>query len=900
VSTLLTIIPTGGDLSDRSDKTDPSDVSNHEFLIGVFGPDPGTECPIVCYVPGNPATAARKHWKGKPWNAANPDSAQDDCNAYFSLAIFKADSNGNYSRQKKDFTGLICVMFDDVGTKVTDVDRLGKLPPSWRIETSEGNFQWGYILDVPIVEPVLADALYQSIISAGLSDPGAGGPQARLARLPVGINGKTDPAFGCRLVEWQSERRYTLQEIIVGLGLELDPAALLQNGQPRGTRPDSHVDSVHTPKTAENPVVAAFKAAGLYKSPLGDGKHDVTCIWAQKHTDQIDNGSAYFEPDASFPIGGYHCFHGHCQERGIRDVLEHFAISTQEAKHRPTIYIAPGEMARIVESAEFELAQTGRHYQRGGLIVTVQTDPGSNETAIKELNPQNLALVISSIAIWMRYEGRTSSWVVTDPPVRHSRILYDLASYRHLPVLHGLARQPHLRSDGSLVTEPGYDPFSKLFGVFAAGDFDIPAQPTREDALAAVAELKSLLQEFPFKDSCDLAAALAAILTAVIRPCLPLAPMIHVRAPLIASGKSYLCNVIAAFGSPSIPSAISFPQDDEECRKLLLASLLNGPAAVIFDNLTSDLVPYKSLCSVLTEEYISGRILGVSKTATVGTRSLFLSSGNNVDPVRDMARRCVTIRLDPACEVPASRRFTSDPLAIVRQQRGRYVSLALTIIRAWIVYNGSKIPCKSLATYEKWTDWVRQPLLWLGLADPATSVFESMASDPDRETLGRLLSLWHKLLGKRPTMVRDLVKVADKHSKESDRLELHELLLDIADGRGEVDRRRLGWWIKKHANRIVDGLKIERAPGQRNADQWIVVSVQSDVSEQPPLTDDDRAVATNDGCSAADGAPLPMAATLNPDPVPVPPGGGCPIRAYASDGEPPPNAVAGSSEGGQP
>ena len=128
--------------------------------------------------------------------------------------------------------------------------------------------------------------------------------------------------------------------------------------------------------------------------------------------------------------------------------------------------------------------------------------------------------------------------------------------------------------------------------------------------------------------------------------------MFHVRAPQIASGKSYLTSILVAFASPTSPSALAFPTNDEECQKLLLATLLIAPGAIVFDNLTTDLIPFKSLCSALTEEHLTGRILGVSKTATVGTRALFLSSGNNVDAVRDMTRRCITINLDPPCETP--------------------------------------------------------------------------------------------------------------------------------------------------------------------------------------------------------------------------------------------------------
>ncbi|WP_143079544.1 hypothetical protein [Nitrosospira sp. Nsp14] len=36
-------------------------------------------------------------------------------------------------------------------------------------------------------------------------------------------------------------------------------------------------DDVLTPKPAQNPVLAALQAKGLYKTPLGSGKHDITC-----------------------------------------------------------------------------------------------------------------------------------------------------------------------------------------------------------------------------------------------------------------------------------------------------------------------------------------------------------------------------------------------------------------------------------------------------------------------------------------------------------------------------------------------------------------------------------------------------------------------------------------------
>ncbi len=433
---------------------------------------------------------------------------------------------------------------------------------------------------------------------------------------------------------------------------------------------------------------------------------------------------------------------------------------------------------------------------------------------------------LAGAATWERFDARSKDWVRTDPPARHTAVLFDSYSYPHLPVLNGLSRQPYLRPDGSLMTAAGYDQATGMFGVFDARDFSVPDSSTRAQAETALELLKDLLIEFPFTENSDLAATLAAMLTAAVRPSLPHAPMFHVRAHMVGSGKSYLCELITTFATPQRGTPTTFPSDDEECQKMLLAGLLRAPAVIEFDNLTGDLLAHKSLCLVLTSEFMSGRILGVSKTTTVSTRTLFLSSGNNVGPVQDMTRRCISICLDPGCETPAARSFTRPELVRdVLRERGRYVSAALTIVRAWIVAGRPKTTCKSLAGYGDWSDLCRQPLLWLNFADPTVSVFAAISEDPDRETLGRLLTGWQLVFGKTPAMVRDAVKQASLfHDEHPD---LREVLRDIADERGEINRRKLGWWIKRHAGRIVDGRRFVRASGNRSVVAWQVEVVES-------------------------------------------------------------------------
>jgi hypothetical protein len=799
-------------------------TTNGEFLGAIFQGLADPLRPFVLGFGGKPKD--RKAWGGEAWRADKSHTDNAAFNWYFSLAAYQPDDDG-YHRREKDCAAVYGVMLDDLGTKALPLDRLDACPPSYVIETSEGNFQAGYLFTEPVTEFESIKDLNQSMVEAGLCDPGAKSPTTRYGRLPFASNGKSDPAFQCKLTQWHPARRYTVAQIMDALALAPPKAKTSQKATPgrKATAIDRNAeDGVYIPRPAENEVIAVLKMRGLYKQPLGSGKHDVTCPWVHEHTDQIDHGSAYSEPTDLYPIGWFKCQHGHGDKYRTGALLEFLGVTFTAAKHKPTIKAEAGNIGSIADAGERELAATKRYYQRGGLIVSITTDPESRETAIKPVSQPALLRALSGCAIWTRYDARSDADVVIDPPPKHVNVLFDSEAYAHLPALTGIARQPHLRPDGSLVREAGFDAPTGLFGVFDTRLFSIPDKPTRQQSLDALQELRGLLTEFEFNNAHDEAAALAGILTAAIRPSLTTAPMFHIKAPQIASGKSYLSGIIAAFASPSTPSAVAFPGNEEECQKLLLATLLTAPGAVVFDNLTTDLIPYKSLCSALTEEFLTGRILGVSKTATVGTRALFLSSGNNVDAVKDMARRCITIAIDPQVETPAERLFKGDPLTTVRKDRARYVSLALTVIRGWLVSGDAPTACKPIASYGQWSNWVRQPLLWLGLSDPAKRVFEQLAQDPDRETLGRLLHAWKATFGTSPAMIRESV---DKAQTGFATDELREVLREIADERGEINRRRLGKWISRKQGVIVDGLRFERASGTTSAERWQVKSVAS-------------------------------------------------------------------------
>jgi RepB DNA-primase from phage plasmid len=819
----------------KGDKGGDFHITNAEFVAAVFTDLPKGAFAAVCSKIGDPSLGG--------WSASRADQMANNLpaenNNYFGCSSFYPGDDGAFKARKAQFAACHFLMLDDLGTKVP-LDRLDSFELSWLIETSSGNHQGGIILTEPITDGAVAVRLLNAVIDAGLCDAGATGPLSRWARLPVAINGKpkyTDKrgaSFQCRLLEWRPNKRYSLQEIVDRLQLELGPAGRPKKIAKSPARFDialhgigNDADDVLTPKAAVNPVVAALKARGLYKTPLGSGKHDMTCPWIHDHTDELDTGSAYFEPDELYPVGGFCCQHSHRDKYHIGALLEFLDIRHAEARHKPLIRVVAGDLHRVVDAAEKELANRGRHYQTGGLIVSVSTDPASGDPSIVPTSAPALTRELSVAATWEKYDRRVECWVRCDPPARHAGILFDAQNFRYLPPLAGVARQPYFReSDGELIRQPGYDKTAKRFGVFDARHFVIP-DPTLDEARAALALLEELLTEFHFVAATDKAAALAAIFTAVVRPTLPHAPAFHARAPVFGSGKTYLCELIGAFAGPGGNAKVSYPTTSEEATKVILSLLLTSPACVEFDDMDTDWIPHGTIKRMLTAEAITDRILGVSKMATVSTRTLFLGSGNNVGPIRDLLRRVLTIHLDPRCATPATMKYKGCPVDKVRQRRGVYVAAVLTIIQAWRRAGSPRAQADAIVTFNgAWSDYCRYPLMWLGHPDPATTLLEQVRHDPDGDALSGLMTEWRAVFRSTPTTVRKAVEAAIY-----DQPNLLDAMREFpVEERGEINRSKLGWLLKKNANRIVGGFEFQQAEADGRT-AWCVVAAKS-----PPLT----------------------------------------------------------------
>lgn len=156
--------------------------------------------------------------------AAQPGEAIDDRELYVCLSTLNGTLHAftvvGLRRTRNDLVQTYAVVADDVGTAPDSKVRPQEIPlqPTYRLETSPGNEQWGFVL-AEGVSPAHVEPVINGMIDARLTDPGASGAY-RVVRVPGSINRKNPEApFAARLIEMTESRVFTLDQLVSGLGI---------------------------------------------------------------------------------------------------------------------------------------------------------------------------------------------------------------------------------------------------------------------------------------------------------------------------------------------------------------------------------------------------------------------------------------------------------------------------------------------------------------------------------------------------------------------------------------------------------------------------------------------------------------------------------------------------------
>lgn len=308
---------------------------------------------------------------------------------------------------------------------------------------------------------------------------------------------------------------------------------------------------------------------------------------------------------------------------------------------------------------------------------------------------------------------------------------------------------PVLRSDGSVVVEPGYD---EATGILFRPSVEFPpveVRPSRDRCAAAVRALLDVVDDFPFEEPHHRSASLAGTLTVVGRSAFrgP-APLFLHDANVRGAGKSLLVDVNALIATGRPAARMAPDEDDTEMRKRITSVVMAGDRLILIDNVIGALGG-ASLDAALTGDDWQDRVLGTNTTIRLPLTTVWFASGNNVVLKGDMSRRVAHVRLKSPDEAPEERRNLriADLRAHVREHRPRLLVEALTILAGYCAAGRPDMDLPPWGGFEAWSALVRNALVWVGEADPAAGRSKlRRACDAEAVALVALVTGWLELV----------------------------------------------------------------------------------------------------------------------------------------------------------
>jgi RepB DNA-primase from phage plasmid len=529
-----------------------------------------------------------------------------------------------------------------------------------------------------------------------------------------------------------------------------------------------------------------------------------------------------------YPNGIAKKYEGRIRQEAER-VYNKIADEEAERLNLPEIHLIKGALTRVIREAENALIYAGVPiYSRAGELVHPVTEEcaafHNRKTKVARLaryTPESLTFDLADSARFFAYNKKGEVFEA-DPPMQIAKHLLANNHHWRVPRVTGVITAPLLRPDGSLLDgqKAHYDRVSQLYYEPTILCPFIPEHPTIDEAMAALDLLLPLLGEFPFVNELDRSVALSGILTALIRPSMPVAPLHLIRAHTAGTGKSYLMDLISVIATGQLCPVIGWHEDEAENEKRIGAQIMTGVAIMSLDNCDHD-IGGAALCKATERPLVRYRILGKSEAPEFECRTAIFATGNNTAIRDDMTRRTVTCNLDAGMERPELRPFHIEPVEIVLADRGRYVAAAITIVRAYL-RSGESVDLRPLGSYGVWCCMVREPLVWLGEPDPVASMDAARAEDPVLSSYATFFGLMPPDTWLKPT---EIIRHARGEADKPNSSDLWDLLVDVAGNGDTISAKKLGWWLKRGTGRVISNKRLKVRNVGSGQKEYCVVDV---------------------------------------------------------------------------
>jgi hypothetical protein len=450
-------------------------------------------------------------------------------------------------------------------------------------------------------------------------------------------------------------------------------------------------------------------------------------------------------------------------------------------------------------------------FARGGTLARVKTSD-EGRLIIESLGTDSLRGVMERSASFV-VPTKKDDYRPVPPPMDVVKDVHALPHWPGVPPLLGIVTSPRVRSDGTILSKPGYDRATRLLLAPSGETIEVPDAPTGEDARRAAAEIiDGPLADFPFVSDADRANAIGFALSIIARPAIsgsvPVA-IFDARSGQ-GTGKSLLVRTLCLIACGSEPAMGGLPGDEEEWRKTLLPLLMRGGDVAVFDNAIRP-VESGTFANVVTSPVFEDRLLGFSRRVEVPVRCVFAVTGNRITLGGDMARRCFPVELDARVERPEDREGFRHPdlIAWVRVNRPALLRALLTMARAWWVAGCPAPSVKPWGSFEDYSRVVGGILEHAGVTGFLANRQEFReAADDERSEWALFFSLLHASFGEKSFTARE---VFDRVGMgEVGAIPVGVLPGDLAENFNRAGTpRRIGKALAKWDGRVIAGYRLE-------------------------------------------------------------------------------------------
>lgn len=511
---------------------------------------------------------------------------------------------------------------------------------------------------------------------------------------------------------------------------------------------------------------------------------------------------------------------------------------------RRTVMIDKEQALRTEETVQ-ALADYGGVYVQDRKLVRVLRDQepeGWQHNAkgcwtIRPFNKDNLQGELTRAAMFKQTKAvqdkQTKEWgsekVRVDPPHWLVNQVLNAGHWEALSVIKGIVQAPTMLEGGFVLQTPG---FNKKSGILYQPNqlFEpIPDNPTREDAQAAVQELYEVVHDFPFVDNAHRAVWLSAVLTMLCTHSFkgPV-PLFFFDGNTSGVGKSLLIDTVGYLTSGTQIAKMAYPPNNEEMEKRLTAIVLKGVSIQLFDNVPNNRVfGFPSLDAVITGGTCTGRILGKTEmTRDMEVNTLFAATGNNMQlgTAADAARRLAYCRISYSGEDPSRRTdfLHGDLPKWIIENRSRLIKAGLTILKAYWVADRPYQKMPAWGSFEKWSESVRAPLVWVGEPDPLDT-HDTMVEQADEGHGDSKLVVhgWHEVSKGEPMTAREIFEMVQRQGGEDAFPLMHEAI-EVLDPTRHRNFRSIGWNLRNYSDRSVGGIMLTKKD-VRSSGKWVSV-----------------------------------------------------------------------------